>query len=84
MQNRIASLRGDRAWTQRDLARRARVPQARVSAAESGVDVRTSTALKLARAFSVPVEELFGHLVPRAPRRRVRASQEGAAAEAAE
>ena len=42
------------------------------------LDVRTSTALRIARSLGVDVETLFGHLVPRAPRRRVRAAQEAA------
>lgn len=74
MQNRIESLRTSRGWTQRDLASRAGTSQARVSAAENGVDVRTSTALAIAAAFELPVAEVFGHFRRRRRPRRARSA----------
>jgi len=60
LRNRIREERDKRGWTQADLAARIEVSRKTVNTVENGVFVpSTVIALKLAQAFSVPVEELF-------------------------
>lgn len=58
--NRLRVLRAERDWTQEELARRVRVTRKTVSTVERGVFVpSTVLALEIARAFELPVEEVF-------------------------
>ena len=57
---RLADFRIERGWTQRELAERAGVSISLVKRADGGSAVRPSTALKLAKALGVTVEQLRG------------------------
>ena len=58
--NRIKELRGEQGLTQAELAERCQVTRKTVNTVENGVFVPSALlALKLARALSVPVEQLF-------------------------
>jgi putative transcriptional regulator len=58
--NRIREERERLGWTQADLAARIGVSRKTVNTVENGIFVpSTLIALKLAQAFSVPVEQLF-------------------------
>jgi molybdate-binding protein/DNA-binding XRE family transcriptional regulator len=59
--NRVKACRLERAWSQEELARRAAVSRAAISAIEIGRLVPSvQTALALARVFDTTVEDLFG------------------------
>jgi transcriptional regulator with XRE-family HTH domain len=50
--------------SRRSIAVRAGVSHTAVARAASGADVRFSTAIRIARALGVSVEEAFAHLAP--------------------
>ena len=56
----VRALREALGWDQSELARRARVSQSAVSRIEHGSAMSASTALRLAGALRVSVEELMG------------------------
>lgn len=63
LENRVREQRARRGWSQDDLARRAGLSRAGVSALETGRLVpSTSAALSLAQAFGLRVEDLFSLL----------------------
>ncbi|MEO7276406.1 MAG: helix-turn-helix transcriptional regulator [Sphingomicrobium sp.] len=58
--NRLRELRDERGWTQAELAAIVGVSRKTINTVENRVFIpSTVVALKLARAFSVPVEQLF-------------------------
>ena len=58
--NRLKVYRAMRDWTQAELAERARVTRKTINAVERGHFVpSTVLAMRLARLFEVPVEDLF-------------------------
>lgn len=58
--NRLKALRAERGWTQAELAERVGVTRKTVNTVENGVFTpSTVLALKMARAFDLPVETLF-------------------------
>ena len=58
--NRLKDLRAERGWTQAELAERVGVTRKTINTVENGVFTpSTVLALKLARAFDLPVETLF-------------------------
>ncbi len=58
--NRLKDFRTERGWTQAELAERVGVTRKTINTVENGVFVpSTVLALKLARAFDLPVETLF-------------------------
>ena len=60
LDNRIKVLRAERDWTQQDLATRVGVTRKTINTVERGVFVpSTIVALKIARSFGVPVEDVF-------------------------
>lgn len=60
LRNRIKVLRAERDWTQAELARRVDVTRKTINTVENGVFIpSTVLALKIARAFSVPFEDVF-------------------------
>ncbi|HZN15669.1 MAG TPA: helix-turn-helix transcriptional regulator [Acidimicrobiales bacterium] len=60
MKNRIRELRGDRGWTQADLAMQLEVSRQTINALEAGRwDPSLSLAFSLARVFGLSIEELF-------------------------
>lgn len=60
LDNRLKVLRAERDWTQAELAARVGVSRKTISTVERGVFVpSTVLALRLARAFGVPVEAVF-------------------------
>lgn len=60
LRNRLKVLRAEREWTQAELAERVGVSRKTINTIERGVFVpSTVLALRLARVFSVPVEEIF-------------------------
>ena len=60
LKNKLKVYRAMKDWTQEELARRVDVTRKTINAVENGVYVpSTYLALKIARAFGVPVEELF-------------------------
>lgn len=60
LKNRLKVLRAERDWTQADLADRIGVTRKTINTVERGVYVpSTVLALKLAREFDVPVEQIF-------------------------
>lgn len=60
MKNRIAALRAERAWTQADLAQRIGVSRQSINAIETGkFDPSLPVAFRLAKLFSLPIEEIF-------------------------
>ncbi|WP_380163508.1 helix-turn-helix transcriptional regulator [Jannaschia sp. R86511] len=62
MRNRIGELRGERGWTQAELARRAGVSRQTVNAIETGrFDPSLPVAFRLSRLLGLPLEELFDY-----------------------
>lgn len=60
MKNRIRDLRGERQWTQQDLAERLGVSRQTVNAIEVGkYDPSLPLAFKLAATFGQPIESMF-------------------------
>jgi putative transcriptional regulator len=60
MNNRIRELRGDRGWSQADLAERLDVSRQTVNAIETGkYDPSLPLAFKIARLFSLSIESIF-------------------------
>ena len=60
LSNRLKVLRAERDWTQAELADRVGVSRKTINTIERGVFVpSTVLALRLARIFDVPVEEIF-------------------------
>ena len=60
IKNKLKVYRAMRDWTQEELARRVNVTRKTINTVEKGKYVpSTYLALKLARVFEVPVEELF-------------------------
>jgi putative transcriptional regulator len=60
LKNRIKVYRAINDWTQEELARRVNVTRKTINTVENGKYVPSAyLALKIARAFGVPVEELF-------------------------
>ncbi len=60
LRNRLKVLRAERNWTQAELAARVGVSRKTINTIERGVFAPSAIlALKLARAFAVPVEEIF-------------------------
>ena len=60
LENRLKDLRAGRGWTQAELAERVGVTRKTINTVENGVFTpSTVLALKLARAFDLPVETLF-------------------------
>lgn len=58
--SQLRQLRLERGWSQRELARRANMPEAEVSRIETGrLRAYKGQARRIARAIGVPVEELF-------------------------
>lgn len=68
LENRMKVLRAERDLTQEQLAERVGVTRKTINTVERGVFVpSTLLALRLARAFGVPVEQVFslGHAEPK-------------------
>jgi putative transcriptional regulator len=60
MKNKLKVLRAERNWTQADLAKALDVTRQTVNAIETGkFDPSLPLAFKIARLFSLPVEEIF-------------------------
>lgn len=61
MKNCLQELRWERDWSQAKLSIRSNVPQSVISSIENNQmeNPRVSTALKLAKALSVSVEDIF-------------------------
>ncbi|MEM9838380.1 MAG: helix-turn-helix transcriptional regulator [Pseudomonadota bacterium] len=60
MENRLRVLRAERRWTQADLAKELGVSRQTVNAIEGGkYDPSLPLAFKLARLFSLPIEDIF-------------------------
>ena len=60
MRNRLRVLRAERGWTQGELAQALEVSRQTVNAIETGrYDPSLPLALRLARLFGRPIEELF-------------------------
>ena len=60
MKNRLRDLRGERGWSQAELADRLEVSRQSVNAIETGkYDPSLPLAFKLARLFATPIEDLF-------------------------
>ena len=60
MISRVNTLRGERGWTQADLAAHVGVSRQTINSIETGrFEPSLSLALKLARLFEVPVEAVF-------------------------
>lgn len=60
MKNHLKSMRAAREWTQAELAEHAGVSRQTINAIEKGkFDPSLPLAFRLARLFSVPIEELF-------------------------
>ncbi len=60
MRNRLRELRAARAWSQAELADRLDVSRQTVNALEVGkYDPSLPLAFKLARLFSLPIEQIF-------------------------
>jgi transcriptional regulator with XRE-family HTH domain len=56
---RIAELRKSKGWTQRELAKRARTTQSRISEWENGVMPTVHTLIRLAKALGCKAGELL-------------------------
>ncbi|MEJ2514832.1 MAG: helix-turn-helix transcriptional regulator [Gammaproteobacteria bacterium] len=68
MINRLRDLRGERGWTQQDLADRLGVSRQTVNAIETGkYDPSLPVAFGLSRVFGLPIEEIFEPGVGAAP-----------------
>lgn len=61
MENKLQELRWKKDWTQKQLSIRSNVPQSVISSIENNQmeNPRIYTAIKLARAFSVSVEDII-------------------------
>ena len=60
MKNRLPELRGDRGWSQADLAERLGVSRQTVNALERGkYDPSLPLAFRIARLFGLRIEEIF-------------------------
>mgnify|MGYP001713493298 CR=1 len=61
MENKLQELRWKKDWTQKQLSIRSNVPQSVISSIENNQmeNPRIYTAIKLARALSVSVEDIF-------------------------
>jgi putative transcriptional regulator len=60
MRNRLRELRGDRGWSQADLAEKLEVSRQSVNAIETGkYDPSLPLAFKIARLFEKRIEEIF-------------------------
>ena len=60
MKNRLRVLRAERNWSQAELADRLEVSRQSVNAIETGkYDPSLPLAFRLARLFSMPIEEIF-------------------------
>jgi putative transcriptional regulator len=60
MNNRVRELRGERAWSQADLAERLEVSRQTVNAIETGkYDPSLPLAFKIARLFELAIESIF-------------------------
>lgn len=60
MKNRLRVLRAERNWSQADLAERLDVSRQSVNAIETGkFDPSLPLAFRLARLFSLPIEQIF-------------------------
>ena len=71
MKNSVRGLRAARNWSQGDLAEKLGVSRQTVNAIETEkYDPSLPLALKIARLFSLRVEEIFGSAEVRAPRGR--------------
>jgi putative transcriptional regulator len=60
LKNRLRVLRGEKGWSQAELADRLEVSRQSVNAIETGkYDPSLPLAFRLARLFSMPIEEIF-------------------------
>lgn len=60
MENRVRELRGERSWSQADLAERLDVSRQTINAIETGkYDPSLPLAFKIARLFGLPIEAIF-------------------------
>lgn len=60
MENHLRALRGERAWTQADLAERLDVSRQTVNALEKGrYDPSLPLAFRIAACFGLPIEQIF-------------------------
>jgi putative transcriptional regulator len=60
MNNRVRDLRGERGWSQADLAERLDVSRQTINAIETGkYDPSLPLAFKIARLFGQPIESIF-------------------------
>jgi putative transcriptional regulator len=60
VKNRLKVLRAERNWSQADLAERLQVSRQSVNAIETGkYDPSLPLAFKIARAFELPIENVF-------------------------
>ena len=60
MRNRLKELRGEKGWSQQDLAGRLRVSRQTVNAIENGrYDPSLPLAFDIAELFGAPIETLF-------------------------
>ncbi len=60
MENRLRSLRAQRAWSQHDLAKRVEVSRQSVNAIETGkYDPSLPLAFRIAELFDLSIEEVF-------------------------
>ncbi|GAC1039430.1 helix-turn-helix transcriptional regulator [Pseudomonas sp. No.117] len=60
MKNRLKALRGERQWSQQDLAERLGVSRQTVNAIENGrYDPSLPLAFQIARLFAQPIEAIF-------------------------
>ena len=61
MKNRLQETRWEKNWSQAQLAMRSNVPRSTIGAIENNPleDPHTSTAIKLAHALGVSVEDIF-------------------------
>ncbi|MFC4763677.1 helix-turn-helix transcriptional regulator [Dyella koreensis] len=60
MENRVRELRGERSWSQADLAERLDVSRQTINAIETGkYDPSLPLAFKIARLFELPIEAIF-------------------------
>lgn len=60
MKNRLKALRGERQWSQQDLAERLGVSRQTINAIENGrYDPSLPLAFQIARLFAQPIEAIF-------------------------
>jgi putative transcriptional regulator len=61
MKNRLKVLRAERSWSQQDLAERLGVSRQTINSIEAGrYDPSLPLALRIAKVFGQPVEQIFG------------------------